>query len=433
MSSSGKLKPYLLCRYAEESSLYTSWIEQLSMGYEVVTECPTDFTPPEDCGIVVTHEHYRWEEVNALRRICESNVVPTLVLADGVLEYRNTWQNPTIPDGSMYQPLFANKIACIGNQSARMIESWGNHGKTEVVGLPRLDSFIGHENPDVDTNSEFRLLICSASTPAFDDDQYASVLESLKVLKQVTDALETIADRKVTVVWRLTAGLDDALGIENNENPIALADEIKSSAAVVTTPSTIVLESMLLGKPTAILDFSNSPQFIQSAWSILASEHVKPVLNELANPPSTKFAVQECFLRDHLQCATPAAPRMVKLVNEMIELGLKRRTENEPVSFPNRLLEPPQDDSNSIQMDYQNLYPDNLVYRQNEEASLQSELNQAIHRLGTTPRELADKNNQIAQLQDALDESRRRVADVRVRLFKLRKILGIGKENQGGP
>ena len=46
------------------------------------------------------------------------------------------------------------------------------------------------------------------------------------------------------------------------------------------------------------------------------------------------------------------------------------------------------------------------------------------------PIELTDKNVQIFQLQSHLDESRRRVADLRRRLFKLRKILGIGKENE---
>ena len=53
-----------------------------------------------------------------------------------------------------------------------------------------------------------------------------------------------------------------------------------------------------------------------------------------------------------------------------------------------------------------------------------------IKRLETMPSELAEKNVQITQLQVCLDESRRRVADLRTRLFKLRKILGIGKENQ---
>ena len=61
------LKVYLLCRYALDSGLYSSWHDRLSHGVEVVQQCPTDWQPPDDCGIVVTHEHFRWEEASALR------------------------------------------------------------------------------------------------------------------------------------------------------------------------------------------------------------------------------------------------------------------------------------------------------------------------------------------------------------------------------
>ena len=401
------------------------------MGYEIVTQCPTDFTPPKDCGIVISHEHYRWEEVSTLRRIYEAGVVPTLVIADGVLEYRNTWQNPTIPDGSMYQPLLANKIACIGNQSARMIESWGNQGKTEVVGLPRLDSMLGREPAAGESEAEFRLVVCTANTPGFNDDQQAIVLGSLKALKDVLDSTETIGGKKLTIVWRLTAGLDDALGIEKPDKPIPLLDEIKSSSGVITTPSTILLESILLGKPAAVLDFSNSPQFVPSAWSILTPDHISTTLTELADPPAAKMQLQQFVLNDNLQCLEPAAPRMLDLVRVMIELGQSQKAAHERISYSNRILEPPKNELGLRLLDHSNLYPGNNAFEQQELSRLQSELSQAIHRLGTIPRELTDKNNQIAQLQDALDESRRRVADVRARLFKLRKILGIGKENKG--
>ncbi len=410
------LKAYVLCRYANQSSLYSSWISKGPHAYEIVETNSPDFVPPRDCGIVITHEHYRWEEIHALRRIYEQRLVPTLVLADGILEYRNTWDNPTIPENSMYQPLMADKIACIGNRSARLIEFWGNRGKTEIIGLPRLDPWIdrawrGSRDP-------FKLVVATANTPSFTESQRQMVVRGLKALR---NTLESRPFSHIEVEWRITAGIDQELGMDLPKSNHSLLDAIDESNAVITTPSTIYLESLLLKKPTAILDFSNSPQFTTSAWTIAAESHISATIQELLDPAKPKCDYQDFVLLENLCCESPAGPRMVHLVNRMIAIGHDCRLQNKPIEFPKRIIESPAAES----LDGRSFSND-----EHELARLQSELNQAIHRLGTLPNELNDKNTQIQQLQSALDESRRRVADVRSRLFKLRKILGIGKENR---
>lgn len=421
------LKVYLLCRYANESSLYSSWISQLPCAVEVVDSCPANFNPPADCGIVIAHEHYRWEECSAIKRIYEQRRIPVLVLADGVLEYRNTWQNPTIPDASMYQPLLADKIACIGDNTARMIQSWGNVGKVEVVGLPRLDEFIEFQPIAKDPNV-LRLVIATANTPAFTEQQHAIVLKSIQAIKAFLTKTETLdSNQKIEVEWRLSAELDVDAEINQNVTTQPLIESIKQCDAVITTPSTIYLESVLLKKPTAILDFSNSPQFTPSAWTITAPDHIESTINELAEPSNAKMLYQDFVLNDCLRCDSPAAPRMVRLVTEMIKVGARQHAELAPIEMPARIL-----DSTTVRD--QTVVPNqnyaNELFKTQDKQRLQAELSQAVHRLGTLPQELSDKNHQIAQLQSALDESRHRVADVRARLFKLRKILGIGKENQ---
>ena len=422
------LTAYLLCRYADQSSIYSGWMDQLPCPTQVVTDNPATWRVPDDAGIVITHEHFRWEEVSALRRIFEQSRVPTLVLADGILEYRNTWQNPTIPDASIYQPLMADKIACIGENSARMIQSWGNQGRVEVVGLPRLDAMI--ETPRAtQISSEFKLLVCTATTPAFTSQQRLTVIDSLRAVKDWTESNSRVAGRELQIMWRLTGSLDQEIGVEIAESKVGLHRELMQVDAAITTPSTIYLEALLANLPTAILDFSNSPAFVSPAWSITARDHLDPVIEELANPPEPKMLFQDFVLHDNLNCRTPAADRMVELVTKMMEIGKWCRDRQQPLRFPKRILA--NDESDQIS----NLipsacFPDNDSFRQLAMERCQAELSQAIARMDMMPQELADKNNQISQLQSALDESRRRVADVRSRLFKLRKILGIGKENQ---
>lgn len=421
-------KAYILCRYAEESSLYTSWLPDLKCEYQIVEDCPVDFVPPDDCGIVITHEHFRWEEAHALRKIYEQQRIPVLVLADGVIEFRNTWQNPTIPAASIYQPLLADKIACVGNNSARIIASWGNSGKTEVVGLPRLDHLIDFDGQPIKTE-KFKLLVATANTPAFTDQQRNTVLESLRCLKNHLETNTRVEGRDCETHWRLSDGLYQDLGVDVPENLPSLIDTLKEYDAVITTPSTIYLESALLNRPTAILDFSNSPQYFSPAWNIGAPEHIPEVLKALADPMPARSLFQRRTLQQNLRCDSPAGPRMVELVQKMVEIGRNCRLENRELQFPTQILDPAILSGSDVP-DIREHYDMDEVFASQEVARLKSELSQAIHRLGTLPGELNDKNSQISQLQSALDESRRRVADVRARLFKLRKILGIGKENQ---
>ena len=435
MNTPTGLKAYLLCRYAGESNLYNSWLPSLPIETKIIDDNPADFAPPADCGILITHEHYRWEECSALRKVYEQRRIPVLILADGILEYRNTWQNPTIPDASMYQPLMADKIACIGHNSARMIESWGNEGKTEIVGLPRLDDLVDHdrlskyENPGSNSLA-FRLLVATANTPAFTPEQQNIVIGSIKSIKTYLESNPTIGNRKLEVEWRINDELQKQCEISQVENPPPLLKAIQTCDAVVTTPSTIFLEATVLGKPTAVLDFSNSPQFIPSAWTITANEHIQSVIHELAAPPAAKMLFQKCTLRDSLQISEPAIPRLVALITRMVEVAAKQRGEQKPISMPKQILAEPTFSSESGSPLRTSQFYSNELFLIDEPRRMQLELSQAVHRLGTLPSELNDKNIQISQLQAALDESRRRVADVRARLFKLRKILGIGKENQ---
>lgn len=67
--------------------------------------------------------------------------VATLYAIDGILEWRNAWENSKIEPACPWtmRPVLSDKVVCIGNQQARILASWGNTEKIEVVGIPRFD------------------------------------------------------------------------------------------------------------------------------------------------------------------------------------------------------------------------------------------------------------------------------------------------------
>ena len=391
---------------------------------------------PPDAGLVVTHMHYRHEELAKLGDIFQRGAVPVLILADGILEYRNTWEHPDLPDASMFQPLTGHKLACIGRGQARVIESWGNIGKCEFVGLPRLDSINDANVPPVQTEGPFRLLIATANTPSFNDDQRQTVVKSLTHIRERLVKNPKVNGRQCEVTWRLTDGLERAIGLPESEIPSEewdapkrkpLSEVIDEVDAVITTPSTLYLESVLKERPTAILDFHNRPHYVPAAWTINAPIHFNWTLRELADPPGHKMLFQEATLHDQLECDGSATERLMGLMETMIEAGKVARQENQAIKLPHRIVADPRRGFAKVPLtfDVEKLYPDNGVFQEKDLRRLQGELVAAVDRLDTLPAELIDRNELIEHLIKALDGARLRANRMKARVVAIRKRLGI--------
>jgi hypothetical protein len=396
---------------------------QLQIPWEIVDGFLPDWAPPADAGILITHSHYTWEDLSTLRRIYETNRVPILILCDGILEYRNTWAHPKLPDGSMFQPVMGHKLACLGRAPARILESWGNVGKCEIVGLPRLDHFFSTTPPPIRPNGPWRLLVTTAMTPAFDDQQFEITLASLRALKQKLDSMPKISGRPIEVNWRLTGGIAANLGlpeVDLRQAP-SLLDSIDQADAVVTTPSTIFLESAIRKRPTALLDFHNCPQYLTPAWQISAVSQIEGVLHELVTPPPAKLLFQETALHDQLECRTPAQERLVRLIETMVEIGRKASMTHSPLQFPARILTDEQCGFTHVPAEFNlaSLFEKNEAFQQKDLQRMQVELSAAIASLGTLPLELAERQQHIALANGLIEQAKIRNRDMHIRLNKV--------------
>jgi hypothetical protein len=406
------LKAYILNPHANQNANYTSWMLDCPVECKLVKTAIHAWEPPDDTGIVITHMHYRWDEISALRQIYESTQIPILILADGILEYRNTWQNPTIADGSIFQPMIGHKLACIGNSQARHIESWGNDGKCEVTGLPRFDSVFNSEYLPVRKEGPFRLLIATANSPAFDALQRNRVVQSIRALQQRFEKHPQINQRPIEVTWRLTDGLHEELNLPRHPNKStrqhSLSDMVELSDAVITTPSTLYLDSVTKNRPTAILDFNNTPAYVNSAWTISAPLHINEVLKELETPPPPKMFYQQTALRDHLEHRGSAKQRMHQLIKTMVEIGVDARASNQTLSFPAKILQASSREIQTAETDWDThcLYPNNPVFQNTQVSRLQQELNQAIARLNQLPNELQKKREQLKKKHEHIEKQK---------------------------
>jgi hypothetical protein len=339
-----KMKPRIVLLTSNpEHPLYSSWIDGNETDCRVYAPHSIVWEPPADAGMLVTHLTYDEPGVTLIRKAVEKDI-PTLILMDGIIEYRNTWEHPQIVPGAIFQPVMGHKVACLGRAQARTLESWGNHGRCEVVGSPRFDRYQGLKPRPKKDNEPFRILVASAFTPYFTETQHRQVCESLRDLKEFFDCHNIIGGTRVAPVWRLTAGLDQEIGVAgpiSDLTGLELFDQLQNVDALITTPSTTIIEAMLIGIPVAVLDYCNTPPYLDAAWRITAARHTAKVIQELIAPPAAKMLYQESQLHDDLECSSPARPRMLRLVSEMMRIGAKAKASGVRLHFPEHILEVP--------------------------------------------------------------------------------------------
>lgn len=251
--------------------------------------------------------------------------IPSLVIQDGILEWRCQYENPLFGAGGgapQHQPVLADVIACIGRQSARQIAAWGNAGRVEATGMPRMDHLLGRAVKPRRTPGK-RILVMTAKKAGFTEEQSAVTLRSLR---DVRAHLETLAG--VEVIWRVSREMADALGVANQmreTSSVELTEVVERSDAVITSISTAILETMLLDRPVAALDYHNVPRFVPTAWTISAPEHIAPVVAGILASDARRMAFQRDCLHDCLECDGPAAPRVAALIERMAYAAAERR------------------------------------------------------------------------------------------------------------
>jgi hypothetical protein len=362
------------CYTELRAALDAEWLTELTPELERDAERVVDLA-------IASQENHSPTAI-ALRGLTERGI-PTLCLLDGITEWRFIWANHEPGPGELgrprYQPVLSHKVACIGRSQARLLESWGNLGKCEVVGLPRLDPLRERDPRKRPPGEPLRLLITTAKTPAFTADQLHHVVRSLQDLKTWLDRARADGRFAVQPVWRLTFELEVRLGVQNelsDDSGSELASVLSGVDAMITTPSTCMLEGMLQSIPVALLDYHGCPSYVPAAWSINAPEHLDRVLHDLANPPPNRLLYQDTILHDALECRTAAMPRLVRLIEEMVRIGREFRSSGRPPSFPCRLLPDDQGGHHlpEERFDLGTLYPDHAALAAMDRGALQAEL-----------------------------------------------------------
>jgi len=183
---------------------------------------------------------------------------PILLIMDGLLEYANTFLNPRAGTNFL-RPAPADIVLASGQHDASILQALGNHALP--TGLPRLADFAHGIQAQPTQSAEPQsptILIATANQPAFTPGARVRLLEALAQIKAHASR------SSITLRWRIAKDFAQELGVINDQ--CSLSESIADVRAVLTSASTLAIESMIANKPTAIIHPHPWPLWVPAAW-----------------------------------------------------------------------------------------------------------------------------------------------------------------------
>ena len=257
--------------------------------------------------------------------------IPSLTLQDGIIEHRHATQS--VGGRRRYRPLVTDALAVFGRASADIAAAWGvARDRLHVTGAPRFAA-LGSGGGELAAGSG--LLLTTANRPTHTRRELAKLYRLMARVLDACDALgvsvryrpgRSLVPGRMNAPDTLEGRLEPALAERLCALPVSrgpLADDLRGCRAVLTTPSTVALEAMALGRPTGHLEFDDETIYLPVPWRARRGSDLERVVAEMMDPPPLKMAFQEATLAYQLERDDPLG-RTVSLIEAMARGGSAR-------------------------------------------------------------------------------------------------------------
>jgi hypothetical protein len=222
--------------------------------------------------------------------------IPVFHIIDGVVDWRTTFTDPQyqMDHGGiqLFQPMLADHVFAMGPLQKYLLHWLGNKN-IHASGLPRLDVLPRRACRKGPCGNTPTLLVATANTPSSTENQMEILLESLASLLSALSA--TSKEGKHTIQYRVSQRIEDTLGVTGNGGESA-EEALSKADALITTPSTLAIEAMLMGVPTLIFDPFALPTLTPSAWYATHWSSVMSSLDSLLAPSDDYAELQDLMV-----------------------------------------------------------------------------------------------------------------------------------------
>lgn len=216
----------------------------------------------------------------------KKNNIKTILVADGITDWANSFSNPMNNKYKLNQfhPILHDIFLCVGKDESEYFNFLGY--KTMQYLPDRMAPTI----PRLGRGNNQTFLITTANTAYYNEDEKRFLVD---LLKQIINQLKKL---NIKYVFRIfDSKLIEELNIEasSNKKDGSYEECLSNVDYVITTPSSISFTTMYHGKPLAHLIYRDSPIFIQSGWNLSGSINIEESLKKMMTYDVDRMNFQE--------------------------------------------------------------------------------------------------------------------------------------------
>lgn len=197
------------------------------------------------------------------------------LVVDGIFEWNNSYNNPSLNGKHLFLHDNYDKVfICSDDDTLNYLSNF----YSEVVKFKNKKVLGDKKNSDFMMSNKCSVLITTANTAYFNESEKTRLIDLLKMLKLEIEKNGIAYKTRIFDTSILEeVGFDDKKNEINNDFNSCCSD-VRS---VITTPSSISIEAMMLGKRVCHLSYRDTPASIQTAWVLHKSVDFTACLDSL--------------------------------------------------------------------------------------------------------------------------------------------------------
>ncbi|OAT51424.1 hypothetical protein [Providencia heimbachae] len=243
----------------------------------------------------------------------------TVLVCDGIVDISNSLNNPMVKKYNLTQffPIIQDYFVFPYNKENFLF----NEHVSIIHYMPHR---IISQKKKLPIPSEKKILITTANTAYFNENEYSNLIVLLK------EILSYFNNEKILYSIRLFDKkiLNDISNlIKNIKNDIdkPFEDTLLDYSSVISTPSSIVITSMYHNRSVGQLIYRDTPQLIQSGWLFPNLNVLKNSFFDFSNLNIERMTIQEKILNGYLKSNDTLNSAISKIIKD------KKTTDNKHI------------------------------------------------------------------------------------------------------
>ncbi|WP_430462883.1 hypothetical protein ACQUQU_08890 [Thalassolituus sp. LLYu03] len=252
---------------------------------------------PDDDNILVTFSPYEKESMRyALKWMINGRGV--ISIQDGVYDFCSGFTHPFFSNSyKLYYPAVSNVVIAGNTSDCKIIKALNPFADVYSYRLP--SSVVSGDALMKSNNAKlYDVLITTANTSYFSDYEMNSVVEL------INETVKYLEFSGLSFCFRIFDGIlanrISALTTANNKTEGSFSDVLTLCRSVVSTPSTVVVETMAHDVPVAVYIYRDFPVSVQGGWIIRDTNSISGVIQGMLSKPNARMDIQRAILQGYI-------------------------------------------------------------------------------------------------------------------------------------